>query len=132
MNTRTIVGCVICMIMAGSVANAGESDTLIQLDKEWGGAQGPEAIEPLLADTIVTLTSVGVVTKEQMLEAAANYVAPTGPYTAGDYDVRFLSEDIAVMVHSAGEPDPHRSMHVWQKLDGKWQVVANANVPIEE
>jgi hypothetical protein len=131
MNTKTIVSCVICLIMTGSVANADESNTLVQLDKEWGEAQGPEAVAPLLADNILTLTSVGVVNKEQMLEAAANDV-PTGPYIAEDYDIRFLSEDIAVMVHSAGEPDPHRSMHVWQKLDGKWQVVANANVPIEE
>jgi hypothetical protein len=131
MNTKTIVSCVICLIMTGPVANADESNTLVQLDKEWGEAQGPEAVAPLLANNILTLTSVGVVNKEQMLEAAANDV-PTGPYIAEDYDIRFLSEDIAVMVHSAGEPDPHRSMHVWQKLDGKWQVVANANVPIEE
>ncbi len=36
MKIRTILGCVICLIMAGTVANADESDALIQLDKEWG------------------------------------------------------------------------------------------------
>ena len=132
MNVRTLVGCVICLVMTGSVANADESDTLVQLDKEWGESQGPEAIEPLLADNIVALGSEGVAGKAQMLEAAASDDAPTGPYIAGDYDVRFLSEDVAVMVHSAGEPDPHWSMHVWQKRDGKWQVAATASVPIEE
>jgi len=118
--------------MTGAVANADESDTLVQLDKKWGEAQGPEAMEALIADNIVTLGSEGSIGKAQMLEAAASDDAPTGPYTAGDYDVRFLSEDIAVMVHSAGEPDPHWSMHVWQKRDGKWQVAASATVPAEE
>ena len=132
MNIRTILGCVFCLIMAGTVANADESDALVQLDKEWGEAEGPETVEPLLADNIVALGLEGVAGKAQMLEAAASDDAPTGPYVAGDYDVRFLSEDVAVMIHSAGEPGPHWSMHVWQKRDGKWQVVASANVPIEE
>ncbi len=132
MNIRTILGCVICLIMAGTVANADESDELVQLDKEWGEAEGPEALEALLADNILALGLEGVGSKSQMLEAAASDDAPTGPYVAGDYDVRFLSEDVAVMIHSAGEPDPHWSMHVWQKRDGKWQVAATATVPIEE
>ncbi len=132
MNIRTIVACVICLVMTGSVAIADESKTLVQLDKEWGLAQGPEAVEHLIADNIMALGSDGVTGKAQMLEAAASDDAPTGPYIAGDYDVRFLSEDVAVMVHSAGEPDPHWSMHVWQKRDGKWQVAATATVPIGE
>ncbi|NOR20859.1 MAG: DUF4440 domain-containing protein [Xanthomonadales bacterium] len=132
MNIRTIIGSVICLVMAGSVAIADESDKLVQLDKEWGGAEGPEAMEALIADNVVTLGAEGIIGKAQMLEAAASSDAPTGPYTAGDYDVRFLSEDIAVMVHSAGKPDPHWSMHVWQKRDGKWQVAASTTVPSEE
>ena len=132
MNIKTIVACVFCLIMAGNIANADESDTLIQLDKEWGESEGPAFLKSLLDDNIVTLDSGGVVGKAQMLEDAASEDAPTGPYVAGDYDVRFLSEDVAVMVHSASEPDPHRSMHVWQKRDGKWQVVASATVPVEE
>ncbi len=86
----------------------------------------------MLADNVVALGLEGVAGKAQMLEAAASDDAPTGPYVAGDYEVRFLSEDVAVMVHSAGEPDPHWSMHVWQKQDGKWKVAATATVPIEE
>ncbi len=132
MNIKTIVACVFCLIMAGNIANADESDILIQLDKEWGESEGPAFLESLLDDNIVALDSGGVVGKAQMLEDAASEDAPTGPYVAGDYDVRFLSEDVAVMVHSASEPDPHRSMHVWQKHDGKWQVVASATVPVEE
>lgn len=132
MNIRTIVGCVIFLVVAGPGVNADESDTLVQLDKEWGEAQGPAVLESLLADNIVALDSEGVGGKAQMLEAAANDDAPAGSYVGGDYDVRFLSEDVAVMVHSAGEPDPHWSMHVWQKRDGKWQVAATATVPIEK
>ncbi len=132
MNLKTIVACVFCLVMAGNIANADESDILIQLDKEWGESEGPVFLESLLDDNIVALDSGGVVGKAQMLEDAASEEAPTGPYVAGDYDVRFLSEDVAVMVHSASEPDPHRSMHVWQKHDGKWQVVASATVPVEE
>ena len=132
MKLRTIVGCVFCLVMAGTAANAGDSDSLIQLDKEWGESQGSEALEALLADNIVALGLEGVAGKAEMLEAAASDDAPTGPYVAGDYDVRFLSEDVAVMIHTASEPDPHWSMHVWQKQDGKWQVAATASVPIEE
>ena len=132
MKIKTIVACVFCLLMAGTMANADESDALVQLDKEWGEADGPAALESLLADNILTLGSEGVIGKAQMLEAAASEDAATGPYVAGDYDVRFLSDDVAVMVHSAGEPDPHWSMHVWQKRDGKWQVAATATVPVEE
>jgi hypothetical protein len=131
-NIKTILGCVVCLIMAGALANADESDALVQLDKEWGEAEGPDALESLLADNIVALDSRGVEGKAQLLEAAASDDAPTGPYVAGDYSVNFLSEDVAVMVHSAGEPFPHWSMHVWQKRDGKWQVAATATVPIDE
>ncbi len=132
MNIRTIVACVVCLVMTGTMANADDSDALVQLDKEWGEAQGPEALEPLIADNILALSLEGVGSKAQMLEAAASDDAPTGPYVAGDYEVRFLSKDVAVMIHSASEPDPHWSMHVWQKQDGKWQVAATASVPVEE
>ncbi len=132
MRIRTIIACTTCLIMAGAVANADESDALLQLDKEWGEADGPEALAPLLSDDILALGAEGVGSKADMLEAAASDDAPTGPYIAGDYQVRFLGDDTAVMIHSAGAPDPHWSMHVWHKQDGKWQVAATATVPIEE
>ena len=118
--------------MTGALANADDSDALIQLDKEWGESQGAETLENLLADDIVALGAEGMAGKAQMVEDAASADPASGPYVAGDYQVNFLSEDIAVMVHSAGDPDPHWSMHVWQKQDGKWQVAATATVPVEE
>ena len=132
MKIRMRIGCVICLIMTGALANADDSDALIQLDKEWGESQGAETLEIVLADDIVALGAEGMTGKAQMVEAAASADPASGPYVAGDYKVNFLSEDIAVMVHSAGDPDPHWSMHVWQKQDGKWQVAATATVPIEE
>ena len=132
MKIRMRIGCVICLIMTGALANADDSDALIQLDKEWGESQGAETLENLLADDIVALGAEGMAGKAQMVEDAASADPASGPYVAGDYQVNFLSEDIAVMVHSAGDPDPHWSMHVWQKQDGKWQVAATATVPIEE
>ena len=132
MKIITILGCAFCLIMTGTIANAGDSDALIQLDKEWGESRGAEALELLLADDIVALGVDGIVGKAQMIEAAASDDSAPVPYVSGDYKVNFLSKDIAVMVHSAGDPEPHLSLHVWQKHDGKWQVAASATVPTEE
>ena len=134
MKIITILGCAFCLIMTGTIANAGDTDALIQLDKEWGESQGTETLELLLADDIVALGVDGIVGKAQMIEAAASYDSAPEPYVyvSGDYKVNFLSKDIAVMVHSAGDPEPHLSLHVWQKHDGKWQVAASATVPTEE
>ena len=132
MKIITILGCAFCLIMTGTIANAGDTDALIQLDKEWGESQGTETLELLLADNIVALSVDGIVGKAQMIEAAAGDDSAPVPYVSGDYKVNFLSKDIAVMVHSAGDPEPHLSLHVWQKHDGKWQIAASATVPTEE
>ncbi len=60
MNMKTMIACVFCLLMAGTMANADESDALVQLDKEWGEAEGPEALEALLADDILALDLEGV------------------------------------------------------------------------
>ena len=132
MKIISILGCAFCLIMTGTIANAGDTDALIQLDKEWGESQGTETLELLLADDIVALGVDGIVGKAQMIEAAAGDDSAPVPYVSGDYKVNFLSKDIAVMVHSAGDPEPHLSLHVWQKHDGKWQIAASATVPTEE
>ncbi len=135
---RWIVTCVLCLTLMAVAAWAAhhEIDQLVELDKKWGSAaQGEDAaavLGEILADDLLAIDVGGVVTKADMLEATLAEDAPTGPYMAGDYVVRFLSDDIAVMLHSAGEPDPHWSLHVWQMKDGRWQVVASASSPIEE
>jgi len=129
---KTVAGLLVCLILSAPLAFAGDADALIQLDKEWGSAAGSDATAPLLADGIIAMDGTGVANKAQMMEAAASADAPTGPYVAGDYQVNFLSDDIAVMVHSSSSPDAHWSMHVWQKNDGKWQVAATASAPAED
>lgn len=115
---------------AATAANAGDSQTLIDMDKAWGEATSGATIDPMIAEDILAIGAEGLVSKAAMLKSQEE--PATGPYIAGDYQVHFLSDDIAVMVHSSGGDEPHWSMHVWQKKDGKWVVAANASVPAAE
>jgi len=118
-------------LLAGKATLADDESDLLALDKEWGEATVPEALEGLLSNDIISIAAAGLVGKAEMLEEPAG-AAPSGPYMAGDYRTKFLSEDIAVMVHNTSGDDTHWSMHVWQRIDGKWQVVATATVPTTE
>ena len=75
---------------------------------------------------------------------AANSTAAAGvtsaTYTPDEYKFEMASSDVVVMTHrgtTKGMKDgkevteSHRSLHVFQKNGGKWQVVANAQLPIE-
>ncbi|MCJ7557619.1 MAG: nuclear transport factor 2 family protein [Gammaproteobacteria bacterium] len=131
MRTGTIFAGV-ALMFAGSLAYADDSAKLIELDKEWGSTDGSAAVERLVASDALVVGEKGLVTQAEMIAAAATDEPMTGPYVAGDYQVRFLSADVAVMVHSADTPASHWSMHVWHKTDGKWQVAASATVPQAE
>jgi hypothetical protein len=102
------------------------------LDKKWGESQGAEEQSSLLLDSMIQIGVDGLGNKASMLAAAEEAEPTSEPYMAGDYKVQFLSDSIAVMVHSTPAPEPHWSMHVWQKVDGKWQVAATAAVPASE
>jgi hypothetical protein len=110
---------------------------LISLDKSWGeaGLHGDSAVlERILADDFIGNSPTGVATKAQNI-AEAKTNAPditNATYVADEYTVRFLDPNTAVMTHRAVEKglnkgkeynDQHRSMHVWVKRDGRWQVV---------
>ena len=96
---------------------------------------------PLLADDFIGNSPTGVATKAQNI-AEAKTNAPditNATYVADEYTVRFLDPNTAVMTHRAVEKglnkgkeynDQHRSMHVWVKRDGRWQVVASQATPI--
>lgn len=103
------------------------ADKLIALDKAWGEATSGAAIDAMIADDVVSISVDGLADKAAML--AAQDEPLEGPYVAGDYQVNFLSDDIAVMSHSSAGANPHWSMHVWQKVDGKWVVKATASAP---
>lgn len=127
---------VLAIVVAVGFAAHHENEALIALDKEWGAAvqadEAVAAIEKIIADDVVAISGAGVAGKAEMIQDAQSDDAPTGPYMADHYNVTMLSDDIAVMTHHAGDPDPHWSLHVWQMKDGKWQVVASASVPVEE
>jgi hypothetical protein len=132
MRTTKILSLAIVLLLSAGFASAGDADKLIELDKKWGESEGADALAPMLLDEIIVISADGIGDKEAMLEQADSAEPATGPYEASDYKVRFLSEDIAVMVHSTPTPEPHWSMHVWQKVDGKWRVAATAAVPAAE
>lgn len=132
----TIAIAILIIAAAVGIAAHHEGEALIALDKEWGAAvqadEAVAAIEKIIAEDVVAIDGSGVTSRSDMIEAAQSDDAPTGPYVADHYDVKMLSDDIAVMTHHAGDPDPHWSMHVWQMKEGSWQVVASASVPVED
>jgi hypothetical protein len=130
--TIKILSLVTVLLLSAGFASAGNADKLIELDKKWGESEGADALAPLLLDEIIAIGADGLGDKEAMLEQADSAEPATGPYEASDYKVRFLTEDIAVMVHRAPTPEPHWSMHVWQKVGGKWRVAATAAVPVAD
>ena len=132
MKTTKILGSLLGLLVFAGTANADDTNTLIELDKKWGESEGAETLASLLSDDILAIDVEGLGGKAEMLAAADEAEPTTGAYDAGDYQVNFLGDDVAVMVHSTRTPEPHWSMHVWQKLDGEWRVTATASVPIEE
>jgi hypothetical protein len=127
-------------------SNSSAEQELIKLDKEWGeaGLHGnAPALEVILADDFMGDSPTGAQTKAQHIaEAKANAPDITNAtYTADEYTVRFLDPNTAVMTHRASEKglnkgkeytDQHRSMHVWVKRGGRWQVVASQATPIPQ
>jgi len=132
MRRAFLIANTLALLAASAAAQAGDADALIALDKQWGEARDAAALEPLLADGLVGVSPEGVGGKAQLLEEAAAADAPEGPYTAGDFTVKFLSDDVAVMTHSVSGDEAHWSMHVWQKQDGAWKVAATASIPAAE
>ena len=132
MKTMKMLGCLVSLLVIAATAAAGDAGELIELDKKWGESEGADALAALLSDEILAIGDEGLGDKAQMLKEAEEAEPSTEPYNAGDYKVRFLSDDVAVMVHSTPAPEPHWSLHVWQKIDGEWRVAATAGVPIEE
>lgn len=125
-------------------ATSSAEQELIKLDKEWGeaGLRGDAAVlEGILADDFMGVSPTGIATKAQSIAEAKTNAAniTNATYIADQYTVRFLDPNTAVMTHSALEKgldkgkeytDQHRSMHVWVKRNGRWQVVASQATPV--
>jgi hypothetical protein len=121
--------------------------SLIALDKQWGeaGSKGDTAT----LNKILGERYIGVSQKGESLDKEAQVAATTAPtaslqnatYSADEYKFEALTPDVIVMTHRAttkGTRDgkdvneSHRSLHVFQRQEGQWQVVANAQLPVTE
>jgi hypothetical protein len=118
----------VLIVMFSSAVFAGDSDALIELDKQWGSADSAESAN-FVSEDLVAIDPDGISGLAEMLAAPTDAAPSDTPYEAADYQVKFLSDDIAVMVHTATGDQPHSSMHVYQKQGDKWLVVATASSP---
>ncbi len=117
--------------------------TLISLDKEWGNSGTDTAkLDKIYGDNLIAVGTKGEAQDKKQLIAdnvATSAGVQNASYVADEYKFEMLSPDVVVMTHrgtNKGMKDgkevteSHRSLHVFQKRDGRWQVVANAQIPI--
>ncbi len=117
--------------------------TLISLDKEWGEAGGDTAkLDKIYGDNLLAVGTKGEAQDKQQLIAdnkATSAGVQNASYMADEYKFEMLSPDVVVMTHRGTTKgmqngkevtESHRSLHVFQKRDGRWQVVANAQISI--
>ena len=118
---------------------------LITLDEQWGQSGGDTAqLNKIIGDNLLAVGPKGEAQDKQQL-VAANASASAGvqnaSYTPDEYKFEMLSPDVVVMTHrgttkgmQGGKEvtESHRSLHVFQKQNGKWVVVANAQLPITQ
>jgi len=147
---RTLVIALLCVagaLLISSQAKEVPNDVqqaLIALDKEWGQTGGDTAkLDKIIGDHVLAIGPKGEAQDKKEL-VAANAAVASGvtntSYTPDEYKFEMLSADVVAMTHrgtTKGMKDgkevteSHRSLHVFQKNGGKWQVVANAQLPIE-
>jgi hypothetical protein len=118
---------------------------LISVDKQWGKAGGDTAkLDKIIGDNLVAIGTKGEAQNKQQMIAdnkATSAGVQNASYTPDEYKFEMLSLDVVVMTHRGTTKgmqngkevtESHRSLHVFQKRDGRWQVVANAQLPISE
>jgi len=140
--------CAAGLFVVGSQAKEVPNDVqqaLISLDKEWGGSGGDTTkLDKIIGDHILSVGPKGEAEGKQEL-VATNAAGAAGvqnaSYTPDEYKFEMLGSDVVVMTHrgtTKGMKDgkevteSHRSLHVFQKQGGRWQVLANAQLPIEQ
>lgn len=118
---------------------------LIALDKQWGEAAGDTAkLDKIIGDNLLGIGAKGEAQDKQQLIASNKALSSgvqNGTYVADEYKFDMPSSDVVVMTHrgtTKGMQDgkevteSHRSLHVFQKQNGQWRVVANAQLPVAE
>ena len=129
---------------AKDVPNDVQQD-LISVDKQWGEAGGDTAkLDKIIGDNLVAVGAKGEAQNKQQMIAdnkATSSGMQNASYTPDEYKFEMLGPDVVVMTHRGSTKgmqngkevtESHRSLHVFQKRDGRWQVVANAQLPIAE
>jgi hypothetical protein len=147
---RILAIALLCVPMAlaiGSQAKEVPNDVqqaLIALDKEWGQTAGDATkLDKIIGDHVLAIGPKGEAQDKKGLVAANASVAAgvtNATYAPDEYKFEMLSSEVVAMTHrgtTKGMKDgkevteSHRSLHIFQKNGGKWQVVANAQLPIE-
>jgi hypothetical protein len=111
---------------------------LIALDKKWGETVDKGMLDKMLADNMLSVgpKGEGGGKKEQIASIVGT---PTSGYVADEHKFEMLGPDTVVMSHrgtstsmEGGKPvkESHRSLHVFQRVQGTWQVVASSTTPI--
>ncbi len=126
------------------VALGNAEQELTELDREWtqAGVRGDASIlERILADDYSATNAVGkTATKAEAIADLKSGTSKLDSNTADNYSVRVFG-DTAVMTHDgmrAGQregkafSERYRSLHVFVKRDGKWQVVASQNITLPQ
>ena len=146
------LGIIIACALVGAVVStqaknvpADVQKALIALDKEWGEAGGDAAkLDKIIGDSTLAIGPKGEAQDKQQLIAsnkAASADVTNATYSADEYKFDMPSADVVVMTHRGtikgiqnGKEvtESHRSLHVFQKQNGRWQVVANAQLPIAQ
>ena len=129
----------------GTTTSESIQQALIALDRQWGEAGGKgdtTTLNKILSDTFLGIGEKGEALDKQG-QVAANTATSAkmqnSSYAADEYKFQTLSPDVIVMTHRAtikgvraGKEitESHRSLHVFQRRDGRWQVVASTQLPI--
>jgi hypothetical protein len=151
MSVVTLAIIIACALMGVVVSTQAENvpadvqKALIALDKEWGEAGGDTAkLDKIIGDSLLAIGPKGESQDKQQLIAsnkAASADVTNSTYTADEYKFDMPSSDVVVMTHRGTTKgmqngkevtESHRSLHVFQKQNGRWQVVANAQLPIPQ
>ena len=131
-------------VEAKSVPNDVQQN-LIAIDKQWGEAAGDSAkLDKIISDGLIAVGNQGESQDKQQLIAfdkSDSAGVQNNSYVADEYKFEMLSPDVVVMSHratSTGTRDgkevteSHRSLHVFQRQNGRWLVAANAQLPIAQ
>ena len=141
-----LVGSVVMMVGVSAAAKEQApsqqvQQQLIALDKQWGEAGTDTAtLAKILSDKMLVVGQKGQAEgkKEQI---AARASTPSSGYVADEHKFEMLTADVVVMTHRGTSTtteggkqvkESHRSLHVFQRINGNWQVVASTQVPIPQ